>query len=318
MMWLVPNRRTWFALAFGFFGIAAIVWIVVEIGAGRVAGALARFAPWAPFVFALEGARIGAEVWSTRTLYGRAGRSVPIGRLVRAVLMAYPVTLLAPAGRIGGESLKALLLADAVGAPRAAAAAVQLQALPLLAQFAVSVPCLAVAAWVWGASAFTLAILVQMLTALGLATFVLVAARTTHLGRVVGRVSERFQTATHRVQEELGRMGTFSRGAFAAQLVGRCLLSLEVVLLARAVEVPRGLAGALLTLGVHFVGQAAGDLLPAQLGTIDGAWAMAAEPLGAPSASLVAAALVFHATQLSWAGIGVMAAFWRAQRAATA
>jgi hypothetical protein len=311
----VSRLRALAAVAFAVAGAALVAWIVARMGPARVAASARELALWAPIVVALEGARIGTEVWTTRALYGEAGRRLSLGRLVRATLVAYPVILLAPAGRLGGEALKATLLARAVGRARAAAAAVQLQVLPLVAQSAVSIPCVLIAMGVWGSSALTVAIAVQTLTGVGLAVFVVLATRPARLGRIVARFSERFGAATARLQQELWRMGPLPRLPLAAQLVGRLLLGAQVILLAHAAGVPRGLVGGLLTLGVHFVGKALGDFVPAQLGTIDGAWAVAAEPLGASGASLVAGAIVFHASQLLWAAVGALAALWGAGRA---
>ena len=89
-------------------------------------------------------------------------------------------------------------------------------------------------------------------------------------------------------------------------MTSRSLLAAQIALLASAVDVPGGVVGGLLTVGLHFVGQAVGDLVPAQLGATDGALALGAEALGAPAAALVAAALVFHASQLAWAAVGAV------------
>ncbi|MCA9625842.1 MAG: hypothetical protein KC731_42760, partial [Myxococcales bacterium] len=203
--------------------------------------------------------------------------------------------------------LKAAVLASEVGRVRAASTAVLLSALPLLAHAVVSVPCVIAAYAVWGPTGLTGAIALQLGTAVALGGFLLVASRTRQVGRLAERLSVELGAETERVQADLRAMGRLGWRAFGLQLVGRALLLLEIVLLAAAAGVPRGLVGGLLTAGVHFVGQAVGDVVPAQLGVVDGAWALAASALNASAAALAAAAITFHAVRLAWAALGSVA-----------
>jgi len=289
-------------------GLIAIAWIVRETGVERLAAAVLRLLPWLPLVMLLEGARWLADAWTTWLLYHPAPSATRATkrRLVAATLAAYPVILLLPAGRLGGEVLKAAAMRRAVGLRRAAAAAVTMQALPLLAGAGVSLPCVVAALTVWGATWLTGAIALQTVTAVGLGGAILWGGRHRAVGRWVGRVSDRLGAATEDVQHELTRGPAVPRAAFGAAVVSRSLLAVQILLLAQAVAVPRGVVGGLLTVGLHFVGKAAGDVVPAQLGVTDGALVLGADALGATASGLVAAALAFHASQLVWAALGAL------------
>lgn len=286
-------------------GLVVIAWIVSEIGLARLSDAAARLALWVPLVFLLEGARWGADAWTTWLLYGPARRDASLGRLVAACASAYPVILLLPAGRLGGEVLKAAVMRRDVGLGRAAAAAVTMQALPLLAGAVVSLPSAVTAWWAWGATPLTAAIALQAVTAAALGGAILWASRRPVLGRLIRRVSRQLGATAEEVQHAVLEGGV-PRAAFGAAVLSRSLLAAQILLLAYAVDVPGGLSGGLLTVGLHFVGQAAGDLVPAQLGATDGAFVLGAGALGAPAAALVAAALVFHGSQLTWAAVGAV------------
>src|SRR5688500_3845919 len=95
------------ALAGG--GLLALGLLMRSAGAETVKHALIAAAPWLPLLVAIEGARIGLEVVSTRFLLGKAA---PTGwrKLVRVQLMAYGFCILAPAGRPASEAAKAACL----------------------------------------------------------------------------------------------------------------------------------------------------------------------------------------------------------------
>ena len=65
----------------------------------------------------------------------------------------------------------------------------------------------------------------------------------------------------------------------------------------------------LLIFGPHLVGLAAGDLVPGQIGALDGAFAFASSALGITRAAALSIPVVLHVVQLAWGAIGVVA--WR-------
>jgi hypothetical protein len=232
---------------------------------------------------------------------------------LHAHLLAYPATLLLPAGRAAGEALKAVVLVRHVGVERAAAAALLNQSLALLAVFVVSLPCVLVAFTTLGPGVLSWAIATQTATAIGLGALIGVAARRRQIGGALTALSRKLGAATERVVVEVRRIGALPVLPFAAHVANRALLVLQIALLAGALSVARG-ADALLVVGSYFVGTAAGDIVPAQLGATDGALALAAPTLGASVAQLVSLALLIHVTQLCWALAGVGASLFGAAR----
>lgn len=302
------TRRRWLSLLFAAGGLSAIVWLAADIGADRLLAAAGELAGFWPLVLGLEGARIATDAAVVKSLYGDRGTAVDWRTLAHASLVAYPVNLLLPAGRVGAEALRAALLRREVGLPRVASAAVLQQALPLLCQSIIAIPVALVALVTWGATWLSGLVALQAVTAIALSTTLLFAMRRPAVGALVERLSARLGAATTEVQADLRVIG-LPRRALVLSAVSRLCLGAQIVVLALAVGVPRGLVGGLLTLGVHLVGLALGDLIPAQLGATDGALAFGAGPLGAPAASLVVVSLMFHASQLVWAAIGAAAAF---------
>ncbi len=311
------TRRRWLSLLFALGGLTAIVWLAADIGTDRLLAAARELAGYWPVVLGLEGARIATDAAVVRTLYGERGSHLDWRGLAHASLVAYPVNLLLPAGRLGAEALRAALLRREVGLPRVASAAVLQQALPLLCQSIIAIPVAVVALVVWGPTWLSGLVALQAVTAIALSTTLLFAMRRPAVGALVERLSVRLGAATTEVQADLRVIG-LPRRALLLSALSRLCLGAQVVVLALAVGVPRGFVGGLLTLGVHLVGLALGDLIPAQLGATDGALAFGAEPLGAPAASLVVVSLMFHASQLVWAAIGAAAALRLPQHRASA
>lgn len=301
------TRRRWLSLLFALGGLTAIVWLAADIGTDRLLAAARELAGYWPVVLGLEGARIATDAAVVRTLYGERGSQLDWRALAHASLVAYPVNLLLPAGRLGAEALRAALLRREVGLPRVASVAVLQQALPLLCQSIIAIPVAVVALVVWGPTWLSGLVALQAVTAIALSTTLLFAMRRPAVGALVERLSARLGAATTEVQADLRVIG-LPRRALLLSALSRLWLGAQIVVLAMAVGVPRGFVGGLLTLGVHLVGLALGDLIPAQLGATDGALAFGAEPLGAPAASLVVVSLMFHASQLVWAAIGAAAA----------
>ena len=298
------NRRWrgWFRIALAALGLAGLGYLVHRIGPARLLDASTLLAPWLPLVFAIEGLRIVVDAFTSRLLYGERGALVPWPTLLRVHAIAYPANLLLPGGRAVAEGIKIAELRRYIGLERVAAAAVVGPAIALLGVFLVSLPCLAVAAWRWGMNALSWAIAAQATSAIVAAFGLLFVARRPELGRGVAKLSASIGATTERVRLELESMGFVPLRPLASALANRALLGIEVALFVYAV----GARGSALpaAVGVHLVGAAIGDAVPAQLGATDGSMAFAAEPLGLTMASAVAASLAFHAVQLGWVLVG--------------
>jgi hypothetical protein len=295
-------------------GAAALALLIRHAGVDRIGEAVAAAAPIMPVVILLEGLRIGTEAWGTRLLYGEAAKRVPLGVLLHAHLASYAPNLVLPAGRLAAEALRAAWLAPWVGGATAAAAASAKQAISLMGTFILSIPIVPVAFAQWGSSGMAIAIAVQAGTAIGLALVLQLASRRAELARWAGRISPRagatlaaFHTAVH-------AHPVFPPAAIGVAVLGRGLQLAQLALLAWAAGAGLGLRPALLVTGVHLVGTAAGDLVPAQVGVTDGAFVLAVEALRIPLAAALSIPLLVHAVQIGWAAVALVAMVVRPRR----
>jgi hypothetical protein len=86
--------------------------------------------------------------------------------------------------------------------------------------------------------------------------------------------------------------------------LNRAIQVLEFGILVYAVGAAFSLGRALLGQAISLVGGSAGDLIPGQVGTTDGAFALAAPMLGISAASAVGVAVMVHCMQLFWTLVG--------------
>src|SRR5262249_23072944 len=93
-------------------------------------------------------------------------------------------------------------------------------------------------------------------------------------------------------------------GAIAWELVGRCVEVVQKAVLIVCVGGTLGAMPALCVEGIHLVGAAVGDLVPAQLRVQEGNLKLAAYPPGLPARGAVTIALVAHISQLAWVLVG--------------
>lgn len=287
-------------------GIVAVTLLIRHVGARRLGAAMVQCGPVLPIVFALEGLRTLADAWRTRLLYVRGGISVPWRRVLPVQMASYPLTLLMPAGGAASEAYKAATLAGDTGGPLAAAAATTNQALQLFAVFIVSIPCALVAFGVWGASGFTIAIVLQAITAVGFAVAIQVATRHRALGAIASRLSTKAGEAMDAHRTAVASMSFVPLRPLGAALVSRAAQFLQYGLLVYSAGAPFGARSAFLALGVQLVGGAAGDIVPAQIGALDASFALAAKPLGIDPAGALSIAMAMHVVQLTWALIGIL------------
>jgi hypothetical protein len=304
-------RRPWRVLAHAavfLLGILAVTALVRHAGSRELAAVLGRASRILPLALFLEGARIVAEMAATRALLGERARQVPRPALVHAHLVGYAVTVMMPAGRAVAEAVKATLLARHVGWGRAAAVGTANQAMSLLASAVISVPCTIAAFGVAGASALPLAIAAHTV-AVALAGFAIqLGTRHAGLFALLERRMPRAAAAAEAYARAAKEHGVVPTGALVAFIVDRALQVVQCGLLAYAVGAAPGPLTALVGQGVQFVGTTIGDLVPAQIGATDGAFALAASTLGISIAAAVALALLLHCVQLAWVVLGAAAA----------
>jgi hypothetical protein len=299
-------------VVFGIAGVAALVWLVRDVGPSALYAALRSAAKWLPIAVLLEGVRIGCDCLATRLAYGERARSIPIARLVRAHLIGYAVSAMAPAPRAANEATKAALLMRYVGGPAATAVATTNQAVTLIAAGLISIPCAWAAYRETGASVLTAALVVHgvVLTATGAG--IRAAARARGLGGWLVRRFRRIERETTAFHDAAREAPLMPPGPILAMCAGRVVQILQYAVIAYAVGVALTPARALLVQGVYFVSIAVGVLVPGQIGVNEGAFTLLANPLGTTAANAVALSLLNRIVTAVWILVGSLTPLvWR-------
>ncbi len=293
-------------------GLGLVVYLVHSAGAERIARVLRDAAWWLPVIFALELVQVGSDVIALRLLLRSEARRVPPATWIRSSAIAYAAMILVPAGRATGEVARATLVARHVGAPRAATAAAQLHSSYLFANGVLSATaCLVVACWLGPRSPLALILAGNTLLMATLATTVLAILRGGPAGRWLERMRRRFPGGAEPgppLEPHLRRRLPWRAAAICTTSRGAQVVQYGVIL--AAVGGVASVRGAFVAHGIHLVGATVGDLLPNQLGAVDGAFRAFAKTIGfgdAPARAL-SIAFVAHATQLLCAGACIVIA----------
>jgi hypothetical protein len=294
------SRRAWIAaIAFAAMGGALLVFLVHRTDEALLARTVAHAARWLPVLLCLEGVRVAVEAWGSRHLYARP---IPFGQLLRANIVGYAVSALAPAGRATAEGVKAGMLARFTGVSDTAAAATTNQSASLLAIGLMSAVCAVAGLTVSRALAVTFA--VNAVIACAVSAAVSGVARTGHLGRLLGRFFPKGRAALDAVRANAVRQGM--RAPLVGFIVGRVLQLAEYALALVAITGHAGFTRSLSTFGVAMVGGSLGDSIPAQIGVSDASFAAAAQGLGISTEDALTIALLAHMVQLAWIVFGLL------------
>lgn len=294
------------------FGIGAVVLILRGLGLDAVGRAVAQCAPYLPLVVALEACVLACSTMSLRALYRDAARDIPKQQFVRATLVGYAVQGLVPAGRAAAEATRASLLSRWIGGGRAGAAATRMQAVVLIANGLVSIPAATAAALTGYTRWLAFAIAINAGVTLALGSTLLIVSQRAHIGAWLGRHIKRVRTFGADLDAALEREPRLPVRAIAWELSGRVVQVGQHALLIACVGGVVGIVPALCAEGIHLVGAAVGDLVPAQLGATEGNFTLAAGALGLTRASAVSIALIAHLAQLVWVVVGSLVPLvWR-------
>ena len=290
------------------FGVATFALLAWNLGDGEVLRGLWSLSSFLPLLVLLELGRLGCEVLGTRALLTAADARVPPLCLLRGQLIAQALDVVMPAGRTAAEAAKATVYARHLGLPQAAAIATLLQLAVLVAN-----ACWAIAGYVAsvGSSlprALRLALLgfaaATSCLVLGIAVFACSPAARKLFARV------RFlEVSLQRFAALLRSAPRALMNAVFAQLLGRSLQAAQLVVLGYALGAEPGLARAAIMQAVYLVGAASGELVPAQLGTTDAAFVLAAPAFGLTQSAAFSASLMLHAVQLLSGALACLAAF---------
>ena len=280
-------------------GVALAGYFVKAAGPSHVLSVLVEAGRFLPFIVLLEMGVVTTDIIAARGLLGGAVRSITTRAWIRACALAYASSILLPAGRAAGETVRAATLSGSVGAGTAVTACARLQSCVLVSNAAISLTIGAVTL-AGGVSLLPLLLLgnAVVCTVLGLTVFAV--ARNARVG---AWLREKWGPLLKR----LGLMkaaGTpnapapsrkATSAAIALNLLGRSLQTVQYGVVLLAVGAVSGPVRALTAQGIHLVGAAVGDLIPTQLGAMEGVYRGFARSIGledAPARALSIALIV--------------------------
>lgn len=291
--------RPWVRLACALAATAVLGLTVWAVGARAVLDGVGTSIHIVPLLAGLEAVMLTCSTFALRALYGDSGPRIPARQWVRAGTAGYALGLVLPMGRSAGEALRAVLLGRNVGGPRAAVAAVQMQGVTLLSNGLFLVPVTVAALALIGPGITAALIFANGLLAAGLGTGILVLRQRAHPGRLLGRLVERLKRFGMAFDAATGASRSDVIRSLAWECLGRCAQAVQCGVALAALGQSTALGRVLVTLGLHMVGSALGDLLPAQLGATEATLVVGAGALALTAATAASLALLIHGAQMA-------------------
>ncbi len=291
-------------------GIVGVAYLVVETGPGRVWETLRAGAWTLPFVMVFDAGYFVCEALGHRAVLGAGGRSIPARVFARATMLVYVVASLVPLGRAGGEVARAAAFAPFVGAGRATAAGTNVQLAAFVGNSFISALCFSACARALGIwHPLTLLLCVNGLGTLLLAALTWALVRHDRLGTAIEKrwpaLAARFAGMGDGLRASPGEIGRAIGFTCLARVVQIGMYAGLLV----AVGLRPGAVATLLALGVHLVGAGLGDVVPNQVGVLEGAYRVFADALalGDDPARAVSIALFARVSQIGVAALAMVA-----------
>jgi uncharacterized membrane protein YbhN (UPF0104 family) len=288
-------------------GVSIIALSIRHAGTDAVQRALHRAALYAPIAALLEAGIVACDMIGLRRLYGADRKRIPRSSFVWAGLIGYPVQILVPMGRAVAEAARAAVFARHVGAAHAAVSAARLQAVLLLANGGICIPCAGAALLLGSSKVLPLAILGNGLVMLTLGAVMLYAGTRSRIGEWLARLTSRLEGFGASFDERLRGEPIFPKGALLATFSARVVQVIQCGVLVAAVGGHLGLLEAFSAEGVNLVGATIGDLVPAQLGATEATFTWTAGNLALDASDALSIALLVHLGQMFWAAVGLIA-----------
>lgn len=291
-----------------------LVWLVVETGPAAVWSTLTNGARILPLIMVFDFGYFVAEALAHRAVLGERAKTIPTRVFVRTTLLVYVVNALLPLGRAGAEVARAAAFSRYVGMGRATAAGTNVQVTAFVANTFISTLCWLASAWMLGPGhLLSWLLLGNGVLTLGLAIGTFTLLRQTRLGQGLSRrfpnVAARFTGLGEGLAATRGELGRAALFACSARVVQIGMYAGLLV----AIGATLTLGGTLLALGVHLVGAGLGDLVPNQVGVLEGVYRVFADALslGDDPARAISIALLARVSQvgvatLAMAGIAVL------------
>ena len=261
-----------------------------------------------PIVVLLQALVVGFESWALLLLYGPRRHLIPLREVWRSSMFSFAVVVVFPFGRAVGEAARAAMLSRYVGSPLAAAAAAQIQAVTLLGNAVISIPCAIAAYQIVGTGWLFWAVLGHFAVSALLATAVILAGRHAHLVAKLGRFFPGGEEWGSKVDQHLKSDQKHIAGPLMFVVLSRLVDTVQRMVLLVAVGGTFGLLHGFASEGINLVAASAGDAIPGQVGIIEMGYALAAKVLNLTHSNAVAMGLLFHLVVLVWVGLGFFAA----------
>lgn len=288
-------------------GIAICVVLVRELGAQALWVNLVALSATVPALLLLEAGRFLAELISARLVLAPwHAQDVPRLSLLRGQCLAHACNKVMPAGRAVGEGLKAAILTPSIGAARAVGVGGASQIMTLLVNGAFALLASAIAiGWLGGTREGGILASYGCAT-VALGVLVVVSLRSAFVARLLGRFAVTASLSAPFAQAVAHGTG-FGAAALSCHALAKLLQAIQLGVLLWAVGVGVRPDLALFAEGVQIVGAAAGDLVPAQLGATEGAFALSSGTLGLSAQASLSVAVVLHSCQLMFAAVLMLA-----------
>jgi hypothetical protein len=287
-------------------GVAAVVLLIRQVGARELLTLALRALPWIPLLLLLEGVRIACETFGTRAIVAGERRQMDLASWLRMHLVANAALVMLPAGRAICEGIKIASLSKTYGPPRSAAYVVMQHSMTLLALAVISIPCAVASHFATGMSLLTIGIIVHG----GLCMFGTIAVQVAARKAIVPGFAKKWfvhsEGALEIFRDTARAIPALPIGCLLGKLGNRVVQAFQFGVILHALGAFGTAERAFLADGVNLVGSALGELLPAQIGAMDGTFALASNALVINIAAAMAIANLMRLVQMGWSAVGAL------------
>jgi len=287
-------------------GLSVVALMVRQSGPQEVWDAVTRVPGMFLVVFLLEVAVLSFDAVGAVLIYGPERKKIPLREIIRTCMMCYSLSGVLPFGRAAGEAARAAMFSRWVGVPLATASGARVQAISLLGNAVISVPCaLAVLAVSGVRSWLLLGIVGHCVVTLAMGAGLILAGRRSLLGSRLGRFFRKGDEWGAEVDEHLGSNENIVAPLAWITLSRFCRVMQRGALLV-AVGAAFGFVPSFVSESVNLVSSAVGDAIPLQVGVTEAAYGFASQTLGITKSDGVAMALIVHVAQIVGVGVGFL------------
>lgn len=282
-------------------GIIAIAILVRNAGPAKVAAVLRDAWIFFPVLVACEIAMVACDVSCVRWQIGPERTKIPFRSWIHSSTFAYALQILFPAGRPAGEIARGSVLGRHVGYPRAIAASVAYQCSNLYAVATLSINTAVLSYAYMGPAAGSLPKF-ALLNAAIVFFFGTFFGRMLRSTRAADFIMKRFKLdeASKDDLRVAVKHHSVPRGALFC-MVGRTIQLGQYGIAVLAIGGKFGLVPAAVAHGIQLFGATIGDLIPNQLGAVEGTYSAFSDVMQLTPERVLALPLLIRITQISLA-----------------